>query len=57
MTGQKKRFATKEEAQSFATGKYAGFVAVFISDHYAESHGVEKGGWYLVYDKGRVFAS
>ena len=27
--------------------QYRGCSPVFISDHYAASHGVTKGGWYL----------
>lgn len=46
-------FATKEEAQNAATGRYAGFNAVFISEHYKGVYGVPCGGWYLVYGKGR----
>ena len=46
-------FATKEQAEQAATGKYEGFRAVFISQHYAAISGVPKGGWYLIYNCGR----
>lgn len=47
------RFSTKAEAEKAATGKYGGFVAVFVSDHYAPAHGLPTGGWYLIYSHGR----
>jgi hypothetical protein len=46
-------FSTKEQAENAATGKYEGFVAVFISQHYAAISGVATGGWYLIYNCGR----
>jgi|TARA_R110000824_G_scaffold15044_3_gene63602 hypothetical protein len=46
-------FNTKAQAENAANGKYDGFVAVFISQHYAAVSGVVKGGWYLIYNCGR----
>lgn len=46
------RFATKEQAEANATGRFAGYVAIFVSQHYAASHGVSSGGWYLTYGRG-----
>jgi hypothetical protein len=41
------RFATKEMAEVAIKTTYHGCTAMFISNHYAEAHGVQTGGWYL----------